>query len=99
MKHTTLSFNLCLFMLSTSLAIGQWKLPGLKSKVPIKTKKVETKKLPELLDIYTTEEDSSFMLVMEFSNSNIDYVTSETFAPPSITLSISKVIWDRGNFT
>tara|TARA_Y100000590_G_scaffold408919_1_gene500528 strand:- start:6491 stop:8209 length:1719 start_codon:yes stop_codon:yes gene_type:complete len=99
MKHTTLSFNLCLFMLSTSLAIGQWKLPGLKSKVPIKTKKEETKKLPELLDIYTTEEDSSFMLVMEFSNSNIDYVTSETFAPPSITLSISKVIWDRGNFT
>ena len=101
MKHTTLSFNLCLFMLSTSLAIGQWKLPGLKSKVPVKTKKEETKKLPELLDIYTTEEDSSFMLVMEFSKADAfdHYVTSETFAPPSITLSITDVIWDRGNFT
>ena len=99
MKHTSLSIKLCLFMLSTSLVIGQWKLPGRKSDGAVKIKKKETKLLPELLDIYTTEEDSSFMLVLEFSNANIEYMTSETFAPPSVTLSISKVKWERGNFT
>ena len=99
MKHTSLSIKLCLFMLSTSLVIGQWKLPGRKSDGAVKIKKKETKLLPELLDIYTTEEDSSFMLVLEFSNANIEYITSETFAPPSVTLSISRVKWERGNFT
>ena len=99
MKHTSLSIKLCLFMLSTSLVIGQWKLPGRKSDGAVKIKKKETKQLPELLDIYTTEEDSSFMLVLEFSNANIEYMTSETFAPPSVTLSISRVKWERGNFT
>ena len=99
MKHTSLSIKLCLFMLSTSLVIGQWKLPGRKSDGAVKIKKKETKQLPELLDIYTTEEDSSFMLVMEFTNANIEYITSETFAPPSVTLSISRVKWERGNFT
>ena len=99
MKHTSLSIKLCLFMLSTSLVIGQWKLPGRKSDGVVKIKKKETKHLPELLDIYTTEEDSSFMLVLEFSNANVEYMTSETFAPPSVTLSISRVKWERGNFT
>ena len=99
MKHTSLSVKLCLFMLSTSLVIGQWKLPGRKFDGTGKIKKKETKLLPELLDIYTTEEDSSFMLVMEFTNANIEYITSETFAPPSVTLSISRVKWERGNFT
>lgn len=99
MKHTSLSVKLCLFMLSTSLVIGQWKLPGRKFDEAVKIKKKETKLLPELLDIYTTEEDSSFMLVMEFTNANIEYITSETFAPPSVTLSISRVKWERGNFT
>ena len=99
MKHTSLSVKLCLFMLSTSLVIGQWKLPGRKFDEAVKIKKKETKLLPELLDIYTTEEDSSFMLVLEFSNANIEYMTSETFAPPSVTLSISRVKWERGNFT
>ena len=99
MKHTSLSIKLCLFMLSTSLVIGQGKLPGRKSDGAVKIKKKETKLLPELLDIYTTEEDSSFMLVLEFTNANIEYITSETFAPPSVTLSISRVKWERGNFT
>ena len=99
MKHTSLSVKLCLFMLSTSLVIGQWKLPGRKSDGAVIIKKEETKHLPELLDIYTTEEDSSFMLVLEFTNANIEYITSETFAPPSVTLSISRVKWERGNFT
>ena len=99
MKHTSLSIKLCLFMLSTSLVIGQWKLPGRKSDGDVKIKKKEIKRLPELLDIYTTEEDSSFMLVLEFSNANVEYMTSETFAPPSVTLSISRVKWERGNFT
>ena len=57
------------------------------------------KEIPELLDIYTTEKDDSYMLVMEFSNSNIEYVTTETFAPPSISLLFKKVKWDRKNFT
>ena len=99
MKHTTLISKICLFVLSTSLLIGQFKFPGIKSDILDESKKDKVKGAPELLDIYTTEEDSSFMLVMEFSNSKIDYVTSETFAPPSVTLSLSKVKWDRGNFT
>ena len=63
--------KLCLFILSISLASAQWKLPGIKSDLTDKTEKKETNKLTELLDVYTTEEDNSFMLVMEFSNANI----------------------------
>lgn len=99
MIHSTIHSKLCFFILSLSLASAQWKLPGIKSDMTDKTEKKETKKLTELLDVYTTEEDNSFMLVMEFSNANIDYVTSETFAPPSLSLSLSKVKWERGNFT
>ena len=43
-------------------------------------------KAPELLDIYISEEDKSYSLVMEFSAANFDYVTNETFAPPSVNL-------------
>ena len=57
------------------------------------------KEIPELLDIYTTEKDESYMLVLEFSNSNIEYLTTETFAPPSLSLLFKKVKWDRKNFT
>ena len=48
------------------------------------------KEIPELLDIYTTEKDESYMLVLEFSNSNIEYLTTETFAPPSLSLLFKK---------
>ena len=36
---------------------------------------------------------------MEFSGANFDYVTNETFAPPSISLLFKNVTWDKGNFS
>ena len=56
-------------------------------------------KAPELLDIYISEEDKSYSLVMEFSAANFDYVTNETFAPPSVNLLLKNVKWNKGNFT
>ena len=56
-------------------------------------------KAPELLDIYVSEEEKSYSLVMEFSAANFDYVTNETFAPPSVNLLLKNVKWNKGNFT
>ncbi len=54
---------------------------------------------PKLKDIYISEEKKSYVMTMEFNGTNFDYVTSENFAPPSITLLFKNVEWDRGNFT
>ena len=54
---------------------------------------------PELLDVYISEEEKSYSLVMEFSATNFDYVTNETFAPPSVNLLLKNVKWKKGNFT
>ena len=99
MENKTLINKAIFFLISTSLVFGQWKIPGSKSEAPAETKKSLIKRSTELLDIYTTEEDNNFVLVLEFSNSNIHYVTNETFAPPSVTISLDKVKWERGNFT
>ena len=48
--------------------------------------------------IYIEDKEQSYELVMEFSSANFDYVTNETFAPPSISLLFKNVIWDKGNF-
>ena len=39
----------------------------------------------ELLDIYTTENDLSYSLVMEFDGSEVNYITRELYSPPTIT--------------
>ena len=56
------------------------------------------KGIPQLLDIYTTEKENSYTLVMEFNNGEFEYVTTETFAPPSVSLLFKNLNWDKGNF-
>ena len=56
------------------------------------------KDIPQLLDIYTTEKENSYTLVMEFNNGKFEYVTTETFAPPSVSLLFKNLNWDKGNF-
>ena len=54
---------------------------------------------PVLNDIYTTDQQDSYTLVLEFSGANFDYLKNETFAPPSLTLLFKNVEWAKGNFT
>ena len=54
---------------------------------------------PILNDIYVQDKEKSYELVMEFSDANFDYITNETFAPPSISLLFKNVTWAKGNFT
>ena len=56
------------------------------------------KDIPQLLDIYTTENENSHTLVMEFNKGNFEYVTTESFAPPSISILFKNLNWSRGNF-
>jgi len=53
---------------------------------------------PSLDAVYIEDNEESYQLVMEFSGANFDYVTNETFAPPSISLLFKNVTWDKGNF-
>ena len=57
-----------------------------------------SKDIPELSDIYTTEGENSHTLVMEFNKGNFEYVTTESFAPPSISILFKNLNWNRGNF-
>jgi len=57
-----------------------------------------SKDIPQLLDIYTTEGENSHTLVMEFNKGNFEYVTTESFAPPSISILFKNLNWNRGNF-
>ena len=77
---------LCLFLIATCLGQRSYKYDLFP-------------KAPELLDIYLSEEEKSYSLVMEFSAANFDYVTNETFAPPSVNLLLKNVKWKKGNFT
>ena len=54
---------------------------------------------PVLNDIYITDQQDSYTLVLEFSGANFDYLKNETFAPPSLTLLFKNVEWTKGNFT
>jgi len=54
---------------------------------------------PVLNDIYVQDNEESYMLILEFSGANFDYVTNETFAPPSLSLLFKNVKWAKGNFT
>ena len=57
------------------------------------------KPAPSLDAVYIEDNEKSYQLVMEFSGANFDYVTNETFAPPSISLLFKNVTWDKGNFS
>ena len=57
------------------------------------------KPTPSLDAVYIEDNEESYQLVMEFSGANFDYVTNETFAPPSISLLFKNVTWDKGNFS
>ena len=50
---------------------------------------------PVLNEIYIQENDKSYILVLEFSGTNFDYVTNETFAPPSLSLLFKNVKWGK----
>ena len=84
---------LCLFLIAACL--GQKSYKG--DKVSYKYELFPES--PELLDVYISEEEKSYSLVMEFSATNFDYVTNETFAPPSVNLMLKNVKWKKGNFT
>ena len=48
-----------------------------------------------LLDIYTTENNLSYSLVMEFDGPEVNYITRELYSPPTITILLKNVIWTR----
>ena len=50
---------------------------------------------PELERLYTEEEEDVYVLIMEFSGANFDYVINETFAPPSLSLLFKNVKWNK----
>lgn len=53
---------------------------------------------PELKDVFITEEQNSYSMELQFTGTNFDYIKSENFAPPSITLSFKNLDWTKGNF-
>ena len=53
---------------------------------------------PELKDVFITEEQNSNSMELQFTGTNFDYIKSENFAPPSITLSFKNLDWTKGNF-
>ena len=55
-------------------------------------------KTPVLDEINIIDNESSYILKLEFSGTNFDYVTNENFAPPSLNLIFNNVKWEKGNF-
>ena len=89
MKYLSNISRTCLyyFILSLCIVQAQGYKYGLFSSTPI------------LNDIRIQEDEESYALVMEFSGANFDYVTNETFAPPSLSLLFKNAKWTKGNFT
>ena len=56
-------------------------------------------KTPVLDEINIIDNETSYILRLEFSGTNFDYVTNENFAPPSLNLIFNNVKWEKGNFT
>ena len=54
---------------------------------------------PVLNDIYITDQEESYTLVLEFSCAIFYFLTNEYFAPASLTLLFKNVKWGKGNFT
>ena len=55
-------------------------------------------KTPVLDEINIIDNETSYILKLEFSGTNFDYVTNENFAPPSLNLIFNNVKWEKGNF-
>ena len=56
-------------------------------------------KTPVLDEINIIDNETSYILKLEFSGTNFDYVTNETFAPPSLSLLFKNVKWGKGSFS
>jgi type II secretory pathway component GspD/PulD (secretin) len=52
----------------------------------------------ELLDVYIVDEADVYSVILEFSHSDIVYVTTEKFVPPTLKISFANVRWTRGDF-
>ena len=52
----------------------------------------------ELLDIYTVDEAGDYSVILEFSDSDVAYVTTEKFVPPTLKIGFANVLWTRGDF-
>ena len=52
----------------------------------------------ELLDIYIVDEADVYSVILEFSDSDVAYVTTEKFVPPTLKIGFVNVHWTRGNF-
>ena len=52
----------------------------------------------ELLDIYIVDEDDVYSVILEFSDSDVAYVTTEKFVPPTLKIGFVNVRWMRGDF-
>jgi len=52
----------------------------------------------ELLDIYIVDEDGVYSVILEFSDSDVAYVTTEKFVPPTLKIGFVNVRWTRGDF-
>jgi len=52
----------------------------------------------ELLDIYIVDEADIYSVILEFSDSDIAYVTTEKFVPPTLKIGFVNVRWTRGDF-
>ena len=49
----------------------------------------------ELLDIYIVDEDGVYSVILEFSDSDVAYVTTEKFVPPILHIGFVNVRWTR----
>ena len=52
----------------------------------------------ELLDVYIVDEADVYSVILEFSHSDIAYVTTEKFVPPTLKIGFVNVRWTRGDF-
>jgi len=52
----------------------------------------------ELVDIYIVDEADVYSVILEFNNSDVAYVTTEKFVPPTLKIGFANVNWTRGDF-
>ena len=52
----------------------------------------------ELVDIYIVDEADVYSVILEFSDSDVAYVTTEKFVPPTLKIGFVNVRWTRGDF-
>ncbi|MCS5646186.1 MAG: secretin and TonB N-terminal domain-containing protein [Candidatus Marinimicrobia bacterium] len=52
----------------------------------------------ELLDIYIVDEAGVYSVILEFSDSDVAYVTTEKYVPPTLKIGFANVLWTRGDF-